>query len=241
MFYIRLIRYTYNLQTFHCLQKKTIIARIMMTDEQISALFPSFEKGLVAEIAAAGQVRHFEEGDVLMRTGQNIRATMMVVNGLIKIYREDEEGSEFFMYYIKPGEACALSLICALKHETSAVMAKAAADSEVITVPLDTMERWMMKYKSWYQFVISTYRNRFEELLVTIDHIAFRNMDERLIFYLKRHQQTLQSNMIPATHTQIAAELNSSREVISRLLKKLADKDMVKVHRQYIEILDLDK
>jgi CRP/FNR family transcriptional regulator len=89
--------------------------------------------------------------------------------------------------------------------------------------------------------VLESYRSRLEEMLLTIDQIAFRNMDERIVFYLQQHRKTLQTNKIPISFTQVAQELNSSREVISRLMKKLAEKGVVRLHKQYIEIIDLDK
>ena len=207
-------------------------------EQEIQDHFP-FEKGLIEELCKAGEIKTFKEGETLMRTGQYIRSTLLVLQGLVKIYREDEEGNEFFMYYLDGGKACALSMICASKQNTSELTAKSVTDTTVIAIPLSYMDQWMTKYKSWYQFVLGTYKERFEELLVTIDHIAFRNMDERLVFYLKRHQDKLKSNYIPLTHSEIAQELNSSREVITRLLKKLSDKGMLKMHRQHIEIVDL--
>jgi CRP/FNR family transcriptional regulator, anaerobic regulatory protein len=209
------------------------------TPQELSRRFPSFEKELLEEMAAAGEIRTFREGEVLLRTGQNIRSTMLILDGLAKIYREDEEGAEFFMYYLDAGKPCVLSLVCALKQEQSELMAKAVTDLKVLTVPLSRMDEWMTKYKSWGQFVLGTYRERFEELLHTIDHIAFRNMDERLLYYLRRHQETLKTNIISLSITEIAQELNSSREVISRLLKKLSEKGVVRLHRSHIEILDL--
>lgn len=211
-----------------------------ITAEEILRHFPSFEKELAEQISKQGEIKTFKEGEFLMRTGQYIRSTMLVLDGLIKIYREDDEGDEFFMYYIESGKACALSMICALKQDTSEITAKTVTETTVVAIPLSYMDQWMTQYKSWYQFVLGTYRERFEELLQTIDHIAFRNMDERLVFYLKRHQEKLKSNIIPLTHSEIAGELNSSREVITRLLKKLSDKGMLKMHRQHIEIVDLD-
>ena len=174
-----------------------------------------------------------------MRTGQYFKSTMLIVDGLVKVYREDDQGNEFFMYYLQPGQACALSMVCAVKQETSQIMAKAVKDTEVISIPLAYMDEWMSKYKSWYHFVLETYRSRFEELLVTIDHIAFRAMDERLEFYLKKHVQTLGSNVIPISHQEIADELNSSREVISRLLKKMEQLGKVKLQRNSIEVIHL--
>jgi len=204
-------------------------------------IFPGFDSELVDRLQEVGEIRHFKAGEMLMKTGQNIRSTVLVLDGLVKIYREDDEGNEFFMYYLQPGQACAISLVCASKQERSQIMAKADKDTDVLTVPLSYMDEWMAHYKSWYQFVLETYRSRFEELLVTIDHIAFRNMDERLVFYLKKHQQTFKTNIITTSFTEIANELNSSREVISRLMKKLSEKGMVKLLKSQVEIVDLGK
>jgi CRP/FNR family transcriptional regulator len=212
-----------------------------LTEQMIAQRFPFFEKDLVSEIVKVAEFRTFKEGTVMMRTGQYIRSTMIIVEGLVKIYREDDEGNEFFMYYLDAGKACALSMVCASKQETSELMAKAVTDTTVLSIPLPNMDQWMVQFKSWYQFVLGTYRERFEELLQTIDHIAFQNMDERLVFYLKRHQDMQKSNIVTIPFTEIAQELNSSREVISRLMKKLSDKGFVKLHRSYVEIISLDK
>ncbi len=202
-------------------------------------IFPSFERPLQEELLLVSEARSFPAGAALMRTGQYFRVTMLITEGLVKVYREDEEGNEFFMYYLQPGQACALSMVCASKQESSQIMAKAVKDTEVLALPLQYMEEWMTKYKSWSQFVLETYRSRFEELLITIDHVAFRAMDERLEFYLQQHRQTLQKNMIEINHQEIANELNSSREVISRLLKKMEQLGKIKLHRNAIEILQL--
>ncbi len=212
----------------------------MLTEQELKTLLPEFESDLVSEVSESGALKSFTEGDILLKTGQYIRSTIIVVDGLVKVFREDEEGDEYFMYYIEPGEACALSMMAANEQNTSELTIKAAGDVELISVPLDKMDEWMLKYKTWYHYVLRSYRARFQELLNTIDHIAFRNMDERLVFYLKKHQKTRKSNIIPYTHAEIASELNSSREVISRLMKKLADKGHVKLNRQSIEIIDLD-
>jgi CRP/FNR family transcriptional regulator len=172
-----------------------------------------------------------------MRTGQFIKSTMLILEGSVKVFREHEDGGEFLMYYLQPGEACALSIICAAKSEASQIMAKTVEETTVLMVPLGMIDKWMLDYKSWYHFVLSTYRNRFDELLNLIDQVAFRNMDERLDFYLKRHAKINNSNTIALSHQQIAEELNSSREVISRLLKKMEQRHMVILHRNAIELI----
>lgn len=212
----------------------------MIDEQQVTTLFPSLERELVTNLAEKASVREFSAGQLLMKTGQNIRSTMLILKGLVKIYREDEEGDEFFMYYLQPGQACALSMICATKQETSQIMARAMADTEAITIPLEYMDRWMTEYKSWYHFVLESYRSRFEELLITVDHIAFRHMDERLLFYLQKQQDTLKTKRLPVSVTEIATDLNSSREVISRLLKKLADKGQIRMDKNSIEIVSID-
>lgn len=207
----------------------------------IKAQFPQFETALLEELEEKAELKSFEAGEWLLRTGQNIRSTMLIISGLVKVFRQDEEGNEYFMYYLEPGQACALSMICAAKQETSQIMAKTVLPTEVVRIPLDNMDAWMAKYKSWYYFVLETYRARFEELLSTVDHIAFRNMDERLVFYLRKYQETTHSNNIHLSFTEMAQELNSSREVISRLMKKLADKGLVRLHKSYVEIVDLGR
>ena len=207
-----------------------------MNESVIKKYYPLFEKELVEDILREGEIRHFAPGEVLMRKGQFIRSTLLILSGIIKVYREDDEGNEFLMYYLRPGEACALSLVCAAKHEASPILAKTDTDTEAILIPVDLMSEWMAKYKSWYQFVIETYRTRFEELLSTIDSVAFRSMDERLEFYLKRAKEVSGKNILEVSHQQIAQELNSSREVISRLLKKMEQRGMVQLHRNAIEV-----
>jgi CRP/FNR family transcriptional regulator len=200
-------------------------------------LFPSFDQGLLKSILEHSTIVDAEVGTVLMRTGQYIKNTVLVTKGKIKIYREDDEGKEFFMYYLLPGQACAISMICATKSEKSQIMARVVEDAELILIPLKLMDKWMTEHKSWYEFVVDTYRNRFEEVLIVIDSIAFRSMDERLEFYLKRNAKTNQTNHIQVSHQIIANDLSSTREVISRLLKKMEQRGLVKLHRSHIELL----
>jgi CRP/FNR family transcriptional regulator len=206
-------------------------------DEEIKKIFPNFSKELIKEIVANAIQQSSNSGDVLMRTGQYINHTILLIKGQIKIYREGENGGEFFMYYIQPGEACAVSMICATKSQTSQIMAKVVEDAELIMVPLALMDKWMMEHRSWYEFVIFTYRTRFEEVLEVVDNIAFRAMDERLEFYLKRHAEACGCKDLKLSHQEIATELNTSREVISRLLKKMEQRGLVSLHRNHIALL----
>jgi len=205
--------------------------------DHIKKLFSSFSSSLIDDIEKNAIVQEFNAGDVIMRTGQYIKNTVLVLSGKIKIYREDDDGGEFFMYYLQPGQACAISMICATKNETSQIMAKVVEDVELVMVPLPLMDKWMMQHRSWYEFVIDTYRSRFEEVLEVVNSIAFRAMDERLEFYLKRHKDACGCSDLKLSHQEIATELNTSREVISRLLKKLEQRGAVQLHRNHIELL----
>jgi CRP/FNR family transcriptional regulator, anaerobic regulatory protein len=212
---------------------------MIATSKEVKALFPEFEPALWTSIEEESAIKEIPAGNIIMRTGQFIRSTVLVLEGLIKVYRTDDDGNEFFMYHLGPGQACALSMTCAIGQQTSQISAKTSKDSVVLQIPIEKMDEWMGEYRSWYQFVVQTYRSRFDELLQTLDSIAFRHMDERIEFYLKRHRDRLGTHVIPVTHQEIAQELNSSREVISRLLKKLAERGKIKLSRFHIEILDL--
>ncbi len=206
--------------------------------QSLQQYFPSFSKDLINEMEANATIQSFKEGEILMRTGQYIKNTVLVLKGKIKIYREGEDGGEFFMYYLQPGQACAISMICATKNEKSQIMAKVDEDAELVMVPLALMDKWMMQHRSWYEFVIDTYRNRFEEVLVVVDNIAFRAMDERLHFYLKKQQASCNCVDIKLSHQEIANDLNTSREVISRLLKKMEQRGLINLSRSHITILN---
>lgn len=203
-------------------------------DKSLKTIFPFLELSLLTELEEKGTMHTFKAGEVLVKKGQYFKSALLVIDGLVKIYREDEEGSEFFIYYLEPGQACALSMVCASRQETSEIMAVALKDTEILTIPFVLIDEWMTKYKSWNNFVLSTYRQRFEELLLTLDHVAFRNMDERLEFYLKRQAEKM-GNLLQLTHQQIADDLSSSREVISRLLKNMEKNKRLILHRNSIE------
>ena len=200
-------------------------------------LFPQFETSLREKLANIGSIQKFEENEILMRPGQYFKTTMLLVEGVIKLYREGKDGNEFFMYFIEPGNACALSMICASKNEASAIMAKTIKPVKIISLPINYMDELMTNYKSWYYFVVETYRYRFEDMLNVVDAIAFKAMDERLEFYLKNQCKLYQTNILNLTHQQIAEDLNSSREVISRLLKKMEQNQMVKLGRNSLEVI----
>ncbi len=199
--------------------------------------FPDFEEELVKEISSEGELVLFPTDDLIMDIGQKVDLIPLIVDGVVKVFREDEEDNEIFLYYLNPGEACAITLICSAREGYSKIKAIPMEDTTAVVVPISKLDAWMPKYHSWYLFVMDSYQDRFEELLKVVDAIAFRQMDQRLIEYLEKTAVASQSNLIKETQSQIALELNSSREVIGRLLKKLEQQGVVKVSRNQIELL----
>lgn len=200
--------------------------------------FPSFEPELRDEIARNGNLRTFAAGEQIIDTGQPILSIPLIYKGNVKIYREDEDGHELFLYYLEPGDACAISMICSTRERMSLIKAFALEESEAIMIPVEHMDNWMQKYSSWYQFVLETYQLRMDELLRTIDDIAFKKLDDRLLEYLRKNAESQNSWELHTNHQTIATELNTSREVVSRLLKKLEQKGVLEISRNRIKIID---
>jgi CRP/FNR family transcriptional regulator, anaerobic regulatory protein len=210
-----------------------------LTIEEVLKRFPGFEIELINDLLKVAEIKNCEKGEYIQRRGQYIRSILIIFEGLVKVLRENGNGNQFFMHYIKSGQAFPLTMIYGDRQETSDITAIAFEKTILMAIPLSCMDKWMKEYKSWYQYVFDTFRERVKELLKTVDNIVFLNMDDRLVLYLKRHSEVLQSKNIPVTRTEIAKEFNSSREVITRLLNKLATRGKIKMHRHFIEIVDL--
>lgn len=202
----------------------------------LDKFYPQFDDALKQAIASKAVVKQFRTGDEMMRSGQYLKSTMLVTKGRVKLFTNGEDGEEFFMYYLEPGQACALSFVCAARNRKSDLEAVAIEDVEAIMIPIELMDDLMIKHKSWYYFVIESYRSRYQEVLDALRSVAFHGMDERLEYYLIKQKNAYQSNTLNLTHEQIANDLNSSRVVISRLLKQMENDGKVKLLRNAIEV-----
>ncbi len=198
-----------------------------------------FEAPLIEEIVTVGHLKQFEAGEKIIEIGQYIKGMPLLLSGVIKILREDDDGDELLLYYLERGDTCSMTMACCLGDTQSEIRAIAETDVELVMVPIRKMEEWTGKYRSWRNFVFDSYHNRLNELLATVDSIAFKKMDERLIAYLREKSRIAQSNIVNNTHQEIAYDLHSARVVISRLLKKLEQMGKISLHRNHIEILDL--
>ncbi len=198
-----------------------------------------FEDELLEDISRSGTIKEIPENFKLMEIGQYVRSMPLLLNGAIKILRDDNDGNELLLYFLEKGDTCAMTLSCCMGETKSEIRAIAETDAKLIMVPVEKMETWTAKYKSWRNFVFESYHNRLMELLDTVDSIAFLKMDERLLRYLKEKSQVNNSNIINSTHQEIAYDLHTSRVVVSRLLKTLENKGKIELHRNNITLINL--
>lgn len=196
-----------------------------------------FEEALINEIANVSVLKNFEEGDILIDFGDYITSMPLLLHGAIKILREDFEEGELLLYFIEKGDTCAMTMACCIGHAKSEIKAVAETKGQVVMIPVAKMEEWLGKYKSWRNYVFNSYNNRLKEMLSAIDNLAFMNMNERLWHYLTEKSKINQTLEIFSTHQEIAYDLNTSRVVISRLLKDYENKGKIKLNRASIEIL----
>ena len=196
-----------------------------------------FEPELIEEIEQKGKFVSLKESEILLDIGQTVRVMPIVLSGLLKVSRLDEDGRELLLYYIGPKESCAMTFTCCMQQFPSETKLVAEEDTELLTIPITVMDEWMMKYKTWKSFILKSIRVRFNELMKTIDQIAFQKLDERLVYYLKEKSNATDSKLINLSHEQIAKDLATSRVVISRLLKKLENDNRLLLYRNQIRIL----
>ncbi|MFN8280420.1 MAG: Crp/Fnr family transcriptional regulator [Saprospiraceae bacterium] len=197
----------------------------------------TFEPALIQAILANGRFLQVKEGEVIIDIGQTVRTIPLLISGILKVTRENEEGRELLLYYVTASESCAMTFTCCMQQYPSEIRATAETESELLAIPIGVMDEWLVKYPTWKSFVMRTIRNRFNELLQTIDQLAFQKLDERLVAFLKEKSRITGSSLVNLSHEEIAQELASSRVVISRLLKKLEEDKKVLLYRNQIKLL----
>lgn len=196
-----------------------------------------FEEALIDEIVKVAKFKEFKADDYLIEIGDYIKSMPLLLHGAIKILREDENGDELLLYFLERGDTCAMTLTCCMGQAKSRIRAIAETDGSLIMIPIEKMEDWLTKYKTWRNFVFDSYNVRLMEMLEAIDTLAFMNLDERLYKYLTDKAKVIGNTEIHNTHLEIAYEMHTSRVVISRLLKALEIEGKIKLHRNKIEIL----
>ncbi|MFM2316101.1 MAG: hypothetical protein RLZZ155_433 [Bacteroidota bacterium] len=204
---------------------------------EFQQVFPDiYERSTVEVILETAKLKKLRADDWMVDIGDPIVYMPLLLKGQLRILREDEEGHELLLYYIRPGETCAMSLTCCSGNAVSNVRAVAEEDTELLLLPIQIIDEWTTKYPSFKSFILKTYQKRFEELLNTIDGIAFHNLDDRLSQLLKQKSEK-EGSELKTTHQELANQLNSSREVISRLLKQMERKGKIQMGRNKITLL----
>lgn len=198
-----------------------------------------FEEGLINEINQVATFKEIPENFKIIEIGDYIKSMPLLLSGVIKIFREDTNGDELLLYFLENGDTCAMTLSCCIGQSKSEIRAVTETQVKLLMIPVQKMEEWMAKYNSWRTFVLNSYHNRLNEVMETVDSIAFLKMDERLLKYLKDKARVTHNNSIHNTHQEIAYELHTSRVVVSRLLKKLENMGKIELNRNHIRLIEL--
>ncbi|MEZ5045827.1 MAG: Crp/Fnr family transcriptional regulator [Chitinophagaceae bacterium] len=196
-----------------------------------------FEQALVDEINKYGKPMDFAAGDVIMDYGKYIRFMPLVQKGTIKVMHMDEEGREILLYYLSGNDTCSMAYSFSLDAQQSEIKAIAEDEVSLIAISHEKLDEWLCKYKTWKSYILQNFNNRFIELLKTIDTIAFKKLDERLIEYLNEKRKVTGSAVIKASHHAIADDLGTSRVVVSRLLKHLENEGKLLLYRNELKIM----
>lgn len=206
--------------------------------EEVRKYFPDFsEPALQQDISDCGTVHYFEADEVIMDYGSYIKMLPLILSGTLKVSREGDDGSELFLYYLSRGESCTMTFSCCMSNKQSEIRAVAEENTSILALPQQKLDEWMMRYKSWKNFVMLAYDQRMNELIATIDQVTFNQLDERLYEYIKKRAGIKEDNIINTTHQLIADDLHASREAISRLLKVLEKRGVISLGRNRIELL----
>ncbi len=198
-----------------------------------------FEPELINEICESGKLRSFDRDEILMDIGMVINEMPLVISGSVKIMTEDDQGDELLLYYLELGDTCAITLNCCTQQQKSSIKAITEESCELLFIPINKMDDWMVRYKSWRAFVLGSYNLRLNEMLQSIDHLVFHSMEDRVIKYLSDKAGISKSNSLKITHSQIANDLHSSRVVISRIMKKLERENKIEQRRNLVMMLDV--
>ena len=196
-----------------------------------------FEEALLEEITRVGTLREVPADFELMDIGEPIKGVPLMLNGAIKISREDINGDELLLYYLEEGDSCTMTMAWEMGQQKSQIRAVTELPSQLIMVPLSAVEDWSSRFPSWRKFIFQSYHKRMEELLATVDSIAFDQLEKRLWAYLVEKKRITKMNTLSITHQTIAQEMHSSRVVISRLLKRLEVDQKIRLHRNAIELI----
>ena len=196
-----------------------------------------FQTLLSKEVDTFGVVKSFPAETVLLNEESSIKFIPIILNGSLKVLRTEEDGKEILLYYIKPGESCIMSFLGGLHNEPSKIRAVVEEDARILLIPVEKANEWIKQFPEWTDFIFKLYHKRFEELLQVVNAIAFQKLDTRLLHLLNQKANLFKSKELTVTHQQLADELGSTREVVSRVIKQMESEGLVRLSRNKILLM----
>lgn len=191
---------------------------------------------LVDLILKESSTQEIPKGTEILREQQYVKVLPIVLEGLVKVYSRFDE-KELLLYYIEPTQSCVMSFYAALKNTPSQVFAETEENSKIILIPVEYLPIWLKEYPEFNELFFNQYNLRFSELIDTISHLLLDKMDKRLYDHLKRKAELISETSIKISHSQLANELGTAREVISRVMKKLENDGKVEQNSGKIKII----
>ena len=191
---------------------------------------------LVDSILKESSIKEIQKGTEILREQQYVKVLPIVLEGLVKVYSKFNE-KELLLYYIEPSQSCVMSFYAALKNTPSQVFAQTEENSKIILIPVQYLPIWLKEYPEFNELFFNQYNLRYSELLNTISHLLLDKMDKRLYDHLKRKAELIGNTSIRMSHSQLANELGTAREVISRVMKKLENEGKVEQNSGKIVVI----
>ena len=191
--------------------------------------------GAAAEIFPHAQLVTLPPNSELLREGQYVKVLPIVISGLVKVISRFDD-RDLLLYYIQPNESCVMSFASGLNQEPSKVFAYTEEDSELLLLPTDKLPEWMKQFPTLNELFFQQYNLRYSEMLDTIHHLLFNKLDQRLLSYLREKSELRGENPLKITHKQIAHEIGTVREVVSRVMKRLESEGKVEQEGNTIRI-----
>lgn len=195
------------------------------------------EPSLLRRLKEENEVRTVPPGEVIVKFQAYIRHIPIIVRGHVKVTGEDSEGNEILLYYLKPGDSCVMSVLGALNGSSSKVKAVTVDETEIIFIRPERAAQLVREQPGWAEYIFKLYQSRFEELLETVTRVNFKRLDDRILDLLQTKIEVFKTRLLPVTHQEIADEIGSPREAISRVLKKLEREGAVRLFRGKIELV----
>lgn len=203
----------------------------------ISKCLANLGKELISEMVNSGTLTTLEKDNFLIKQGQYVKVLPIVIDGAIKVFSEEGE-TQFLLYYIYPGSTCIFSFAHLSGQQKINFSGTAEKKSQLLLVPLYKVRQWLIKYPAFSELMMSEYQRHYDDLLQTTKQIICYNLEERLYGYLKTRAKVMETDLLNISHQQIAADLGTSREVVSRLMKKLEKDGNVQQLNRKIRILN---